>query len=137
MDRQQRIDYILDHYERPRHRGRLEAADVVITSHNPACGDVVTVYLQARGDDKPADLSYEGRGCTISQAAASMAMEMLQGLTPAQIDAASVEPMLDKLGSDIVSARQRCAMLAFNAIKQAVWQYQHDALAAALSDEAP
>ena len=117
MDRQQRIDLILDHYEHPRHAGRLDPADVVITSNNPACGDVVTVYL--RSDGGPVALAFEGQGCTISQAAASMVMEMLNGLNLTQIDAASVEPLLESLGPDIASARQRCATLAFNSVKHA------------------
>jgi nitrogen fixation NifU-like protein len=119
MDRQQRIDLILDHYEHPRHAGRLDPADVVFSSNNPACGDVVTVYLRSDGNGGPVALAFEGQGCTISQAAASMVMEMLNGLTLAQIDTASVEPLLERLGPEIASARQRCATLAFNSVKHA------------------
>jgi nitrogen fixation NifU-like protein len=119
MNRQERIDLILDHYENPRHFGLLEPADVVHTSNNPACGDVVTVYVRAGGNGGPAALAFQGQGCTISQAAASMAMEMLHGLTLAQIDDAGVEPLLEKLGPDIATARQRCATLAFDAVKYA------------------
>lgn len=119
MDRQERIDLILDHYEHPRHHGRLESADVALTNSNPACGDVVTVYLWAGSPHQPARLSFEGQGCTISQAAASMAMEMLNGLTLAQIDSVPVEPLLEKLGPDIAIARERCATLAFNTAREA------------------
>lgn len=119
MDRQQRIDLILDHYEHPRHMGRLDPVDLVYSNNNPACGDVITVYLRSSGSGEPVMLTFEGQGCTISQAAASMVMEMLHGQTLAQIDAASVEPLLEKLGPDIVGARQRCATLAFNAVKHA------------------
>jgi nitrogen fixation protein NifU and related proteins len=119
MDRQERIDLILDHYENPRHVGLLDRADVVYANNNPACGDVVTIYLRAGGNGGPVTLAFEGRGCTISQAAASMVMEMLNGLTLAQIDAATAEPLLHRLGPDIASARQRCAMLAFDSVKHA------------------
>ena len=119
MDRQQRIDLILDHFEHPRHYGRLESAHVALTNSNLACGDVVTVYLRAGSPGQPATLSFEGQGCTISQAAASMAMEMLNGLTLAQIEAVSIEPLLERLGPDIASARQRCATLAFNTAREA------------------
>lgn len=117
MDRQERIDLILDHYENPRHVGRLEPADAMASGSNSGCGDVVTVYLRG-GDGQPVELSYEGKGCTISQAAASMVMEMLHGLTLAQIEAAPVEPLLDRLGPDIAAARERCATLAFNTVKE-------------------
>lgn len=119
MDRQERIDLIVDHFEHPRHFGLLEPADVVHTGNNPACGDVVTVYVRAAGNGGPVALAFQGQGCTISQAAASMAMEMLNGLTLAQIDAATAEPLLDRLGPDIASARQRCATLAFDTVKHA------------------
>ncbi len=119
MDRQERIDLIIDHYENPRHLGPLPGADVVYSSNNPACGDVVTVYLRDAENGGPVMLAFEGQGCTISQAAASMAMEMLNGLTLAQIDAASAEPLLERLGPEIVAARQRCATLAFNSVKHA------------------
>jgi nitrogen fixation protein NifU and related proteins len=122
MDRQERIDLILDHFENPRHAGLLDGADAVYTSNNPACGDVVTVYLRAGGNGGPVSLAFQGQGCTISQAAASMAMEMLNGLTLAQIDAATAEPLLNRLGPDIAAARQRCAMLAFDSVKDACRQ---------------
>ncbi|MEI2688336.1 MAG: iron-sulfur cluster assembly scaffold protein [Anaerolineae bacterium] len=120
MDRQQRIDLILDHFEHPRRRGPLEPADVIRTSDNPACGDLVTVYVRAGDMGGPLALSYLGEGCTISQAAASMTMEMLHGLTLAQIDAASVDLLLAHLGPEIANARQQCATLAFNSVKHAV-----------------
>jgi nitrogen fixation NifU-like protein len=120
MDRQARIDQIIDHFEHPRHFGAQVEPDVVQMGNNPACGDVVIVYLRAGGNGSPMALSYEGQGCTISQAAASMVMEMMQGMTLAQIDAASVEPLLARLGPDIAGARQRCATLAFNTVKHAV-----------------
>jgi nitrogen fixation NifU-like protein len=119
MDRQERIDLIIDHYENPRHFGPLEQADAVSTGNNPACGDVVTVYVRAGGNGGPVAMSFQGQGCTISQAAASMAMELLHGLTLAQIDAATAEPLLERLGPDIAAARQRCATLAFDAAKHA------------------
>ena len=119
MDHQERIDFILDHFENPRHFGPLDGADAVYTSNNPACGDVVTVYLRTDGSGGPVALAFEGQGCTISQAAASMAMEMLNGLTLAQIDGATAEPLLERLGPEIAAARQRCATLAFNSVKHA------------------
>ena len=119
MDRQERIDLILDHFENPRHAGPLDGADAVYTSNNPSCGDVVTVYLRTDGSGGPVALAFEGRGCTISQAAASMAMEMLNGLTLAQLDGVAAEPLLEKLGPEIAVARQRCATLAFNSVKHA------------------
>ena len=69
-DRQEFIDFILDHYENPRHHGALENPDVVMRGGNPGCGDIVTMYLKLGPDERIVDVSFEGQGCTISQAAA-------------------------------------------------------------------
>ena len=123
MDRQERIDLILDHYENPRFVGPLVPADVVHSSDNPGCGDQVTVHLRVEGDETAA-LSFQGRGCTISQATASMVMEIMQGWTLGQIDAASAEPILALVGPEIAAARPRCATLAFNTVKEASRVYR-------------
>ena len=52
MDRQAQIDFILDHYENPRHYGPLENPSVIQKGGNPGCGDVVTFYLKVDGDDR-------------------------------------------------------------------------------------
>jgi nitrogen fixation NifU-like protein len=119
MDRQERIDLILDHFEKPRHKGASGTPVVTHTSGNPGCGDTVTVYLTEHGSDQRVTLSFEGEGCTISQAAASMVMEMMQGWTVQQIAEATAGPLLALLGPEIAAARERCATLAFNAVKHA------------------
>lgn len=119
MDRQERIDLILDHFEKPRYKGAPDTLAVTYTTGNPGCGDTVTVYLADHGADQRVTLSFEGEGCTICQAAASMVMEMMQGWTLRQIAEATPGPLLAMLGSDIAAARDRCALLAFNAVKYA------------------
>ena len=76
-------EVILDHNRRPRNYGRLPAASHCAVGHNPLCGDRVTVYLTIEGD-KIADVSFEGRGCAISTAAASLMTEVLKGKTVAE-----------------------------------------------------
>ena len=73
MDRQTRIELLVDHFKRPRHRGALADADVRMPGGNPGCGDVVAMYVKAAPDaDRIERVSFEGQGCTISQAAASI-----------------------------------------------------------------
>ena len=79
-----KIDFILDHYENPRHYGPLADASVVQKGGNPGCGDVVTFYLEGGGDGRIEDISFEGEGCTISQAACSIVTEMFTGKTLAE-----------------------------------------------------
>ena len=123
MDRETRIAWLVDHYRRPRHQGKLEDADVQVPGGNPGCGDVVTLYLQAEvGEDRVAAVSFEGVGCTLSQAAASILAERMNRLKPtfADVLAFSYEEMLDLLGRDIASSRPQCATLALGTLKGAV-----------------
>jgi nitrogen fixation NifU-like protein len=78
---------ILDHNKRPRNRGRLPAANRVATGDNPTCGDNCTVYLRLDGD-RIAEISFEGQGCAISQASASLMTTQLKGKTAAEAGAA-------------------------------------------------
>jgi nitrogen fixation NifU-like protein len=78
MMRELYTQVIMDHYQRPRNRGTLEGADLEEQLLNPLCGDEVTVYAHLR-DGKVADVKFDGRGCSISQASASMMTERLMG----------------------------------------------------------
>jgi nitrogen fixation protein NifU and related proteins len=74
---------ILDHNRRPRNRGRLPAATRVAHGDNPTCGDQCSVYLRLDGD-RIAEISFEGSGCAISQASASLMTTQLKGKTAAE-----------------------------------------------------
>jgi len=69
---------IMDHYRRPRNRGELEGTGLTEHLLNPLCGDEVTVYATFE-EDRLADVRFTGRGCSISQASASMMTERLKG----------------------------------------------------------
>ncbi len=117
--RQQSIDFILDHYENPRHRGRLEDADLVLEGGNPGCGDAVTVYLKLDGAARVVDIAFEGEGCTISQAGVSVVTDLVLGKTLAEIAEMSQDEVIDRLGREVVSTRLRCATLGLNTLKSA------------------
>ena len=113
----------MDHARRPRHRGVLPDADAVVPGGNPGCGDLITVYL--RGDpaeDRVAAVSFEGEGCTLSQAAASILLERVNRDRPtfAEIERASYEELMTLVGRDLAEARPRCATLALGVLKSAV-----------------
>ncbi len=129
MDRQLQIQFLLDHYQRPRHRGALDDADVQMPGGNPGCGDVVTVYLKGAGDHEHIEgLSYEGEGCTISMAAASMLLEQVreEDLTMDQVLEMDYNEMIEKLGRQIVASRPKCATLGLGTLKAAIRKYQKD-----------
>jgi nitrogen fixation NifU-like protein len=71
---------ILDHNKRPRNRGRLPAANRVAHGENPTCGDQCSVYLRLEGD-RVAEISFDGAGCAISQASASLMTTLVKGRT--------------------------------------------------------
>ncbi len=122
---------IMDHYKRPRNRGEIEGADIEEHLLNPLCGDEVTVYVSFDGD-AVADVKFGGRGCSISQASASMMTERLMGKSRAGAEAEIADfkavmrgekefpedDDLAALGGVIqYPSRIRCATLAWDAFQ--------------------
>jgi nitrogen fixation NifU-like protein len=128
MDRQSQIDFILDHYENPRHYGALPDADAVAQGINPGCGDVVLIYLKATSEGRISAITFEGEGCTISQSGASIVTEMFTGKTLADVEAASAEAILDLMGREIAATRLKCVTLGLNTAKDAVRALRHGKL---------
>lgn len=73
-------EVILDHYTRPRNKGALDDADIKVEGANPLCGDELSIYVKLAGGTI-ADVRFVGRGCSISQASASMMTEQIMGQT--------------------------------------------------------
>ncbi|MCC7353457.1 MAG: iron-sulfur cluster assembly scaffold protein [Anaerolineae bacterium] len=126
MDRQAKIDFILDHYETPRNYGALSDATVVQKGGNPGCGDIITLYLRINGDNRVEEITFEGEGCTISQAATSMVTEMLKGKTLQEVEEIPLDTILDLLGHEIVATRLRCATLGMATAKEAVTRFKRE-----------
>ena len=121
MDRETAIAYLVDHYKNPRRSGPLKDADVEMPGGNPGCGDLVTIYLKANGDQVEA-ASFVGSGCTISQAAASILLEHVnrEHHSFQQMLDFSYEEMIEMLGREVVGFRHRCATLALGTLKAAI-----------------
>lgn len=77
-------EVILDHYRKPRNFGHLEGDCLQADGHNPLCGDRVKIFLDFDGD-RLAEVRFEGAGCAISTASASLMTEAIQGLTRGEI----------------------------------------------------
>lgn len=125
-------EVILDHYRAPRNKGRLDPHDVALERNNPLCGDEQELFLRFDGDTVEG-IAFEGKGCSISLASASMMTEKVKGLSvkDAAALAESIKRMLageeegnpDDLG-DLVSlkgvvkypVRIKCALLAWNSL---------------------
>ena len=123
MDRQEAIEFLMDHYENPRNRGPLEHADVTLTGGNPGCSDIITMQARFDKDGKIAEVHWDGEGCTISSAAASYVTEITQGLTAEEIEQLSFEDLIEQLGRELVMTRPTCATLALGTLKKGVYEY--------------
>ena len=126
-------EMILDHYRRPRNKGTLENPDASAEMHNPLCGDEIGLHVTFAGDAVD-DLRFCGRGCSISQASASMMTQIVKGKTTAEVNdirnrfrqlmlgdqAAATDARLGSLrafsGVSRFPARVKCALLAWNAL---------------------
>ncbi len=117
--RQEQLEFILDHYENPRHKGALDNADAVVEGGNPGCGDIVKVYLKV-GDDGHITATFEGEGCTISQASASFLMDEVNGKTLEEVLTLDHEALMENLGKEIVQQRTRCATLSLDTLRAAI-----------------
>lgn len=111
---------LIDHYNYPRYKGRLADADIHCHDTNPFCGDEVTIQLKI-ADEKVVEVAFEGRGCTISQASASMMMEEIIGMPVAELKQWGKAEMLDLLGIEIGPVRLKCALLPLKALKAGLY----------------
>jgi nitrogen fixation NifU-like protein len=127
---------IMDHYQRPRNRGELTNADLEEHLLNPLCGDEVTVYANFR-DGKATEVKFEGRGCSISQASASMMTELLLGKSHGEAeveveqfkammvgkeDFPETEDLAALKGVIQYPSRVKCATLAWTAFQKGLKQ---------------
>lgn len=111
---------ILDHYKHPRRKGHLEKPDIQHHDHNPFCGDELTIELKVE-NDVVVDAAFDGRGCAISQATASMLMEEIVGKSLEEIKQYDKEYILEMLGIEIGPVRLKCALLSLKVLKAGVY----------------
>jgi nitrogen fixation NifU-like protein len=119
-------EIILDHYRNPRNKGRLTDPDVSIHDSNPLCGDEIDMHLRVE-EDKIKDIKFEGRGCAISQASASMLTEMVSNKPLSMVKNLSKEDILENIGlTNLGPARIKCALLSLKVLKMSMVKYYAD-----------
>ena len=113
-------EHILDHYEDPYHRGHCPQATHAHDDDNPLCGDVIQVELQIDAQERIRSAWFDGDGCCISQASASMLMEKIEGMTIDELKQFSAQDMLALFGARLTPNRQKCCLLSWRVVQAAV-----------------
>lgn len=108
---------ILDHGMHPRNRGVLDPADIDYEVSNPLCGDRLRLTLRFDEQGRVAAVGWDGEGCAISQAAASMLGEEIMGKTLEEIHAIDKQFIFDLLGIPLSANRVKCALLGLKALR--------------------
>ena len=131
-------EVILDHNRRPRNRGRVADANLHAEGYNPLCGDMVALTLKTE-DGKVQDIAFDGQGCAISTASASMMTEAVKGKSVSEaeemfrafqkmVTSPDLNGESEKLGEEIQAlagvkdhpVRIKCATLAWHALHEAL-----------------
>jgi nitrogen fixation protein NifU and related proteins len=136
-------EIILDHYQNPRNHGQLASPTVANRGYNPLCGDEVELSLALDpAEERIREIAFDGRGCSISQASASMLTELVKGHTLADAEATvqrftermtsktpppeDLQDELDALqGVKKYPARVKCALLPWTTLQEMVERYRH------------
>ena len=111
---------ILEHYKHSTHRGAIERPDVTYEDANPLCGDRLRMDFRI-SDARIEDVRFDGHGCSISQAAASMLCEKIHGMPLDDARRIGRDEMLEMLGIELGPVRLKCALLALKTMKAGLY----------------
>jgi nitrogen fixation NifU-like protein len=111
---------VLDHYKHPRNRGTLEHPDITFEDANPLCGDRLRMEFKIE-NERIVAVRFSGVGCSISQAAASMLCEAVQGKSLEEVKNLTRDDVLEMLGIELGPVRLKCALLALKTLKAGVY----------------
>jgi len=117
-------DHILEHYRKPRNFGLLKDAHIDHREDNPLCGDDIRVTMKVGEDGKVADVKFQGRGCAISQASASLLTTRVKGMDVEAVKALTRDDVVAMLGIPISPVRLKCAILSLVVIRNGIELYQ-------------
>jgi nitrogen fixation protein NifU and related proteins len=115
---------IIAHYERPHNKGEIKDASISLHENNPLCGDDLTIYLKIN-KNKIEDVKFDGSGCAISMASASMLTDFIKGKSLADVEKMGLDTIIELIGIDPGPARLKCATLSLKTVKEATFLYQH------------
>lgn len=110
---------LLDHYRFPRHKGKLMCPDIASGQHNPSCGDFVNFEAKV-ADGHIVEIAFDGSGCVISQATASLFAEFVLGKSLEFVQNMQAKDMLALINMDLGPTRLKCALLSLHALQSGI-----------------
>ncbi len=112
-------EYILDLYRNPKNKKKIEDATNTVSKNNPTCGDQITIYMKVE-NGKIVEVGFEGTGCAISQASASLFTEHIKNKDINEVKQMKDTDVLGLLGIDVGINREKCALLVFRASQESL-----------------
>ena len=116
-------EIILDYYRHPRNKGTLDHPQISARDSNPLCGDIIEMQLEVDRNNSVKDVKFNGQGCAISQASASMLTEIVKGKKIDEVRKISKEEILSLIGGQLSAVRLKCALLSLKVLKTGVYNY--------------
>jgi nitrogen fixation NifU-like protein len=114
---------ILDHYAHPRNKRTLDPVDFKAKDNNPLCGDVLEVFVRLGEDHKVTEVTFEGNGCAISQAAMSMLSDDLKGKSLEEVEKMTADDIRELVLVPLSPVRLKCAVLGIKAVQKGLAEY--------------
>jgi nitrogen fixation NifU-like protein len=121
-------DELLDHYDASPYRGRLDRPDRWAERDNPFCGDHLRLELELGPGGRIGRVRFDGEGCVISQAAASLLAEHLEGRDVSEAGRLDADGMLGLIGIPLTPGRRKCGLLAWRALHAALTEPAGDVI---------
>lgn len=108
-------EIIIDHYKSPRNFGALDDAHISIDEANASCGDMIRIQIKKDGS-RISEMKWQGVGCAISTAAASMLSEKIVGMDKQDLENFGEAGIIEMLGGEVNPGRMKCATLAYRGL---------------------
>jgi len=126
MSRDMYRERILDHYRSPQNYGTIEDPDITYEDVNPSCGDEIQMYAVVDENGEVVDVKFDGQGCAISQASASLLTGKVKGMTLEEVREIETEDVKEMLGIELSPVRVKCAVLGLKVLEGGIVEYEKE-----------
>ena len=115
---------LMEHFKYPQNKRKLEKPDFSSGVENPSCGDIISIEGKISKDGKILEVCFDGAGCVISQATASMLTDKCKGKSFDEVLQMTSQDVLQMLGLELGPVRLRCALLSLQALQSALLKFK-------------